>query len=216
MALIGREPKKGLINWEIAVYAVYLKGGTSKFVHTEDVALKSFELVPDAFSWIRHPQLPDKDIVRVALTDARKARVGGFVAGRAGRGLRQPTEAPYGSTADGWRLTEAGVRWVLENQDRLRDATGAREAKNLRQEVLQKLSRLTNHRLFASFKHDVEHFSPSIGELADLLRCRVDADATVWSKRLDTYRNQAELAARQDLLLFLTKCGDAVARLSGS
>ena len=61
-------------NWETAAFALFSLGGGDKFIHTEDVALKCFELAPSSFSWVRHTHLPDKDIVRVALTDARKEK----------------------------------------------------------------------------------------------------------------------------------------------
>jgi hypothetical protein len=69
-----------LKNWEIAVYALFLEGGTSKPIHTEDIALACFRLAPDAFSWIRHVEYPDKDIARVALTDARMSLADCFAA----------------------------------------------------------------------------------------------------------------------------------------
>ncbi len=40
-------------NSELVVYALYLLGGESHPVHTEDVALKCFELFPDSFSWVK-------------------------------------------------------------------------------------------------------------------------------------------------------------------
>ena len=45
-----------LKNWEVVVYALYLAGGVTRAIHTEEVALKCFGLAPDAFSWIRFPQ----------------------------------------------------------------------------------------------------------------------------------------------------------------
>ena len=101
-------------NWEIAVYALFLQGGLSRHIHTEDVALKCFELAPDAFSWVRHPQFPDKDIARVALTDARKSGRGTLVSGRAGQGKRGSGSADGTAATDGWILTEAGATWVAD------------------------------------------------------------------------------------------------------
>jgi hypothetical protein len=85
--------KAHLNNWEIAVYALHLQGGASAPIRTEDVALKCFEIVPEAFSWIHHTQYPDKDIARVALTDARKPKAGALVKGRAGKGRGRRTQA---------------------------------------------------------------------------------------------------------------------------
>lgn len=72
-------------NRELVVYALSVLGGDSKPIHTEDIALKCHELFPESFSWTKHPEIPDKDIVRVALTDARKRQHGVLVEGRTGQ-----------------------------------------------------------------------------------------------------------------------------------
>jgi len=81
-------------NRELVVYGLYVAGGATERVHTEDLALKCWELFPDSFSWTKFAQYPDKDIVRVALTDARKEKYGALVNGRveghaAGTGVPQ-------------------------------------------------------------------------------------------------------------------------------
>lgn len=195
-----------LVNWEIAVYALYLAGGASKPVHTEDVALKCFELAPDSFSWVRYPNNPDKDIARVALTDARKAKAGVLVTGRAGKGVRHVASARGAASTDGWMLTEAGVQWVLANETRLVGVLGTKATAYHRQDLLQKVKRVRKHRLFEMFKRSSDNFSPSLGDLADLLRCRVDADEGVWKKRIDLLRNQAILSQQEDMLTFVNRC----------
>ena len=106
--------KRALPNRQLVVYGLYLLGGESKPVHTEDITLKCFELFPTSFSWVKHPHLPDKDIVRVALTDARKAPHGAMVEGRAGerRGLAAKTRRL--PVEDGWMLTPMGASWIRE------------------------------------------------------------------------------------------------------
>jgi len=42
---------KALSNHEIVTLAVYLPGGDSKRIDTEDVAVKSNELAPGRFTW---------------------------------------------------------------------------------------------------------------------------------------------------------------------
>jgi hypothetical protein len=202
-------------NWEIAVLALFLQGGASKRVHTEDVALKCYELARDAFSWVRYPQYPDKDIARVALTDARKSKTGALVSGRAGRGRRPIPEPDATPTDDGWRLTERGARWIAENRHRLDALTTKRRVRLDRQEPLRRLARITSHPAFQRFALDQRSFSPSLGELADLLRCRPDAPRRVWDRRFQAARNEAQVAAQQDVLSFLHACEDAV-RTAGS
>jgi hypothetical protein len=194
-----------LNNWELAAYALYLAGGLSKPVHTEDIALKCFELAPDAFSWVRHPQLPDKDIVRVALTDARKPKAGGLVSGRAGRAPRRQVSSARLSLSDGWMLTNSGATWIAANEHRLAKMMGKREIRHDRQDLLQRLSRVRNHPLFEKFRK-IPTFSPTLGEMAELFRCRPDAPLSIWQKRIQATRNDASLANQDDTLAFLDRC----------
>lgn len=76
-------------------------------VDTEDVALKVHELAPGRFSWRKHPDQINLELVRVALSDARKPESGSLVAGK-GR--------------SGWSLTTAGQRWAEEHATRLLNA----------------------------------------------------------------------------------------------
>ena len=93
-----------LPNRALVVYCLYLAGGATQGVHTEDLALKGWELYPDCFSWTKFTQCPDKDIVRVALTDARKDGVEGSA----------NTEAE----PEGWTLAERELGWIKDSLDR--------------------------------------------------------------------------------------------------
>jgi hypothetical protein len=194
-----------LKNWEIAVYALFLEGGTSKPVHTEDVALACYRLAPDAFSWIRHAEYPDKDIARVALTDARKVQAGALVSGRAGRGRRKVGKR--GDTAeDGWMLSERGAAWIAANESRLASSMSQREQRQDRQNLLKRLSRVREHVLFRRFLADRNGFSATLGEMADLYRCRPDAPLSVWRRRVGALQNKAQIARQSDTLEFLIRC----------
>ena len=197
-------------NRELVVYVLYLLGGDTNRVHTEELAIKCHELFPDSFSWTRYPQYPDKDIVRVALTDARKPKYGGLVEGRAGqnRGLASKTNRePVG---DGWQLTTAGIAWVKHHESSLGKHIGTREVKEHRQKLLKQLSRIRKHKLFARFAEDSALFSPMIGEVADLLKCRVDAEQEVWDARFKKVQSQAESAEQEDVQEFISRCREAV------
>lgn len=194
------EPLHG---WEITLYALHLEGGASTDVHTEDVAVRCFALAPDAFSWVKHRQFPDKDIVRQHLSRLRRPQHGDpLVTGRAGR-----TRLAGGlATAAGWKLTRRGVRWIVEHRERLERSLQHRQPRADRQDLLRSLARVRGHRLFEQFQGDRESFVPPLGELAELLRCRVDSDEEVWHSRFATMRNQAELASQADLAAFLERC----------
>jgi hypothetical protein len=193
-------------NRELVVYALYLLGGDTERVHTEDIALKSFDLFPASFSWVKYPQHPDKDIVRVALTDARKEQHAALVEGRTGqkRGLTAKTRRK--PVEDGWLLTSRGIQWIQENLVGLERIAGGGRGKEHRQKVLRQLKRVREHHLFAQYVDSPERFFPMVGQIADLLRCRVDAELDIWQQRFEKIRRQAESVNQQDVLEFIMKC----------
>jgi hypothetical protein len=80
---------------EAATVALFLLGGSDDAVHTEDVAVRLESLAPEMFSWQRYRDRLDKELVRVALSDARLKS--GLV---------------VGSHSKGWMLTAAGVKFA--------------------------------------------------------------------------------------------------------
>lgn len=187
------------------MYALSLVGGTTHRVHTEDVALKCHELFPSSFSWTKHPHLPDKDIVRVALTDARKESHGALVDGRSGQTTGQSQRTRRNPTPDGWILTTAGLAFLAENEVRLADFLGRRDQKSHRQAVQRQVQRIRSHRLFRDYQDHPDGFGASIGELADLLRCRVDAEPRVWDRRFEGLRLVAVASDDSDLPAFVDR-----------
>jgi hypothetical protein len=94
----------GLANHEIVTLAVYLLRGEVQEVDTEDAAIKAAEIAPGRFSWRKYPDQVNLDAVRKRLWDACRSDRGGYLAG---------------SEREGWRLTEAGVRFASANIGRL-------------------------------------------------------------------------------------------------
>jgi len=188
-------------NFELVVYVLSLLGGESKVVHTEEIAKKSHELFPDSFSWTKYPQFPDKEVARFGLVDARKEKHGQLVQGRSGRERHKVT--------DGWTLTENGIAWLQRNAMKFESLAGSKELKEHRQKILQQLQRVKQHGLYENFLTDREQFSPSIGELAELLRCRVDADPTVWQRRFDNVSKKARAAKQSEIVKFIEICETA-------
>ncbi|MEX1185927.1 MAG: hypothetical protein WEA80_05000 [Gemmatimonadaceae bacterium] len=196
-------------NRELAVYVLSLLGGESKRVHTEDIAAKCHELFPASFSWTRYTHFPDKDIVRVALIDARKEQWGALVEGRSGEGRGHATKTNRGPLLDGWMLTETGVQWVRDNSSKFESLEEKPRTKPHRQRILKELARLRSHPLFGTYSSEPSAFSPSLGELAEFLRCRVDAPDEVWMNRFDGLRGKATVADQTDVLEFLLACRKA-------
>jgi len=196
-------------NWEMVVYALSVLGGESSRVHTEDVALKCHELFPDSFSWTKYPQYPDKDIVRVALTDARKRQHGALVDGRSGQRRGQSARTGRRPVPDGWMLTNEGIDWLKRNLDRLTSYAASDHLKEHRQKLLKQLAKVKQHRLFVEYSQDPDGFVPSLGEIAELLRCRVDAAPDVWMARFESVRRKAQAADQETIERFVDKCEQA-------
>ena len=195
-----------LPNREIVVYALYLVGGATERCHTEDIAIKCHEIAPDSFSWTKHRHLPDKDVVRVALTDARKDKYGALVEGRAGQNRGQSAKTHRSPTLDGWQLTGSGIHWIKENAKKLEQVLVQTPSKDHRQKLLRTISKVRSHSLFAEYQEQPESFTPSIGRLADLLRCRVDAGQAVWNGRLRNVERMAAEAEDEDVADFIRRC----------
>jgi hypothetical protein len=88
---------KPFSNIEIVTIAVYLLGGDSKSIDTEDIAFKSNELASGRFTWLKYPDQIDLEKVRKRLSDAKNPKKAGYL---------------MGLHKDGWSLTEAGLNFA--------------------------------------------------------------------------------------------------------
>jgi hypothetical protein len=101
----------------LVVLALYRVGGESDI---ETVAVKAHEMFPQQFCWRSYPQFPDKDAVRVHLSEAKKASFGRLVADK---DLRQQRGGD-GTYTKRFALTSAGVEKAKE-LERVIEMTGA-------------------------------------------------------------------------------------------
>lgn len=92
---------------QVAAIALYELGGASMVVDTEDVAVRAHSIAPGRFSWRKYPDMINLELVRVALSDARKRESGSLVSGT-GR--------------SGWSLTPSGQRWCEKSARLLRNS----------------------------------------------------------------------------------------------
>lgn len=99
-----RKPRSTLTRSEAAVVALYRLGGQGESVDTEDIAIELETVAPGTFSWQKFPDRTDKELVRVALSDARLK--GGYT---------------VGSHSKGWMLTAKGMEFARVNSPRLED-----------------------------------------------------------------------------------------------
>ena len=123
--------KKNLSNHEIVTLSVYLLGGESKHIDTEEVAVKANELAPGRFTWRKYPDQINIENVRTFLSDAKKSKNGSYLAG---------------SGKDGWILTEKGFDFAqrrvkdLEGVDLSRESLTPREKQRIRRERVRMLA----------------------------------------------------------------------------
>lgn len=91
---------KDLSNHEIVTLAVYLLGGESRVIDTEDIAVKANQIAPGRFTWRKYSNQINIENVRTFLSDAKKGKNGSYLTG---------------SGKDGWMLTQSGVRFASKN-----------------------------------------------------------------------------------------------------
>lgn len=89
----------GLSNVDLVTLAVYSLGGSSERIDTEDIAKRAHELAPGRLVWRKYPDQINLELVRVYLSDAKKAVHGAFI---------------IGSGRSGWMLTERGTARAAE------------------------------------------------------------------------------------------------------
>jgi hypothetical protein len=97
-----RRTDQNLPSYQIAALASYLVGAGEKAVHTEDIALKAFELAPNRFSWKKYPNNIDLEAVRVALRHGTEPQHGSLLSG---------------SMETGWMLTPEGLQWATQAEE---------------------------------------------------------------------------------------------------
>jgi hypothetical protein len=123
--------EKGLANHEIVTLAVYLLGGDTQRVGTEDIAVKANELAPGRFTWRKYRDQINIDTVRKRLWDAATTTKGQYLAG---------------SEKEGWVLTSGGLDFATKNiaslgfADLSKERLGLKEKQWLRSERVRMLS----------------------------------------------------------------------------
>jgi len=129
---------KMLSNHEIVTLAVFLLGGDSKRIDTEDVAVKSNELAPGRFTWRKYPDQINIENVRTFLSDAKKPKNGAFL---------------LGAGKDGWILTGAGLDFSKSHVGGLKNAALGRAPLNLKEraQLRRERERLLSTDAFAKF-----------------------------------------------------------------
>jgi len=193
---------------DIAIYALYLLGGWQKRIHTEDIALKCFELAPSKFSWVKYPRYPDVTPARFALEAAKKLKYGALVKGES---ERKRTSKNIG----GWMLTPNGVEWVEANKGRIEEYLGKYVPAGDRSAADRKLRELMVSVAFRKFRDGGEQAEISHAEFAESLVCTVNTAAEVLNDRLEQLYSIAEELKREDIKSYINFCRKRFASLLG-
>jgi hypothetical protein len=93
---LPREPVRALSNIEIVALAAYLLGGESRYVDTEDIAVKANELAPGRFTWVKYPEQINIHAIKTHLWDAKSDRRGSLLLGSEKDGVQDATLHPAG------------------------------------------------------------------------------------------------------------------------
>ena len=107
----------------LVVLALYKLGGESDLEH---IAVKAHEMFPQQFCWRNYPNLPDKDAVRIHLSEAKKVKAGQLVTDK---DMRQQGRGD-GARTKRFALTGAGVERAKELERIIEVSGGATASEN--------------------------------------------------------------------------------------
>lgn len=181
---------------DVVVLAVFLLNGESKSVDTEDVAAKSHELAPGMFSWRKYPDQINLELVRVTLSDAKKAKNGALVTGSGRQGWRLSSFGLSWASAQGQELLTGGIQWDLGSKK-----AGSVDTKRQQREK----KRLQASRAWDNWKRNRE---VSVQDARELFR--IDDYATPRMIEVKVVRLQSLFMDDEDLSEFLKHAGHLV------
>lgn len=154
------QPEKALSNLEVIAIAVFLLGGESQFVHTEDVAVKANEIAPGRFTWIKYAEQINIHTVMTHLWDAKSERKGSLLLGSEREGwmltttglelARRRVHGLLGPRRQKKKISEAERRWMRTERTRMLDSTAYRkvvadEAASVSREEAEAFFRLNSY-----------------------------------------------------------------------
>jgi len=197
--LANKRSKSELSNKEIAIYALYVLGGWQKRIHTEDVALKCFELAPSKFSWVRYPQYPDLAPARFALEQAEKPNPKALVKGESERTKNI-------KKIGGWMLTSEGINWLMDNKTRIEEYLGKHVPMGERLFSDRKVRELLESPAYRKFSDFGDQAEISHAEFAESLVCTVNTKAEILNDRLDQLSSIAENLRRKEIKNYVNHC----------
>jgi len=190
--------KEELSNIEIILYALYLKGGEVKKIHTEDIALQCFKLSSSRFSWIKYPKYPNLESVRRPLISARSKENGSLVSGRHGK-------TKENQVSDGWIFSPNGINWIEKNKDRVELLLGSKQNPVKRTQIGKQIFEFKNSTAFKKFLNDKTCENIHDYEFTDFLNANLDTPSAILRDRIDKIRAIAFKAKEDKITEFIKK-----------
>jgi len=190
---------ENLSNIDIVVYALYVLGGWRERIHTEDIALKCFEIAPSRFSWVKYPKYPDNHTAYLSLGDAKKQKYGALVKGESERKRES-------QRIGGWKLTPQGVEWVESNKRRIESSLGTHATLGERLDTDRKLRELLKSRAYSKFLKNAESADISHAEFAESLVCTVNTSSEILNDRLEQIFSIAKKTRNEDVKRYVSFC----------
>ncbi len=131
-------------NHEIVTLALYVLGGATRHVDTEDIAIKANELAPGRFAWRKYPNQINIEIVRAFLSDAKKIKNGKYI---------------LGSGNEGWMLTPEGLKFAKSASNALKDVSlaGIRHTPQEKKWLKNERARLLHTPAYGKYKAGLNH-----------------------------------------------------------
>lgn len=129
--------KRTISNIELVTFAVYILGGVSNFIDTEDIAIKANDLIPGRFSWHKYPDQVNIENVRKRLSDAIKNENGGYI---------------IGSTKTGWQISKKGLKFAKNLYNVFKDYSIDENINNDISWYQKEKSRLLSSYIYANYK----------------------------------------------------------------
>jgi len=206
---VAKQEIDTLSDKDIVIYALYVLGGWRKRIHTEDIALKCYQLAPSKFSWVKYPEYPDVAPARFALEAAKKLKNQALVKGESER--KRATQS-----IGGWMLTTDGIQWIKANRHRIEQYLGKQTPMGDRLSSDRRLKELLNSVAFKRFMDYGEKADISHADFAESLICTVNTKGEVLNDRLDLLYSTAEELGRIEVKNYVNFCREKFASLLGS
>jgi len=194
--------EKDLSNMDIALFALYKRGGISQKVHTEEIAWEAYQLAKERFSWrlpkFRQMGFPDKTPVRFALEQAKRKENGKLVSGRSG--------GDAGGELEGWCFTSQGAIWIKENETRIVDNLKQKSPSVPKREAERFIKKIKIDAFFKYFQEKGNLDEASQYMFTDMLVCAPDASKNIVKQKFGQLYSNAQLVSDSEILDFLEAC----------